>query len=98
MYKIKPFTPIACALLAAIILSACSAQTHRGETIYTSTGMIVSGEPQDDCVLYTFEDESGNLFGFYADKNDFEARQSVSVTFSDNGTDTITDDIVLEVE
>ena len=94
MYKIKP----ACALLAAIILAGCSAQMHRGETIYTSTGMIVSGEPQDDCVLYTFEDESGNLFGFYADENDFEARQSVSVTFSDNGTETIADDVILEVK
>lgn len=62
--------------------------------LYPASGYVVEIEPECDTVIV--ETANGHLWGFYGIE-DWEIGDGCSMLMSDNGTENITDDVILSV-
>ena len=81
---------LAAILFVAIVYSMTSCM--REQNIYPATGKIIGLNRETDVV--TFETFNGHRFQFFGCE-DYSIGDSVSVVMDRNGTETVTDDIVV---
>ncbi len=83
------------ALIAALLtVFSGNAAAARTSTVYAETAQIVSIDREQD--LVTVETAVGHQFAFYGCE-DYCEGWFVNLLMSDNGTTTVTDDIILQV-
>ena len=111
MQKISKSTAIQIAALMAvlaigIVIGKCgfhhtydihvtesSAEAIEASGIYADCGVIL--EKPGDTVAVTFQ--NGNVFEFFNNDHDWFIGDLVTVTFYDNGTEEVKDDVILKV-
>ena len=64
-------------------------------TTYTANGYITEIEPVDKGAYYTVTIDNGNEFTFYSESNDWFVDTIVTLTMDSNGTEDITDDVIV---